>query len=102
MATDNTGSTNASGIFARSRVDDGINNNLDGVLVRQKMDDFQGVLNDSDGHELLTVVASLLHEAADKTLNDRARSLTESLLLVSSSGVRKVNSVVALACDVIL
>ncbi len=66
------------------------------------MDDFQSVLNDSDGHKLLTVVASLLHEAADETFNNWARSLTESLLLVSSCGVWKIDTVVTLARDVIL
>ena len=102
LSTDDTGTSDTSGILTRTGVDDGINNNLDGVLVRQQMDDLQCVLDNSASHNLLTRVATLLHQAARKALNDGARCLTESLLLVSASCVRKVSGMVSLACNVIL
>ena len=48
------------------------------------------MLHNSDSHELLSVVASVHHQGAGKTLNDWASSLTETADLETSSGVRKV------------
>lgn len=39
---------------------------LDGVLVGEKVDDFEGVGDDSDGHLLLTTVSSVHHQARAK------------------------------------
>jgi hypothetical protein len=59
-------------------------------------------LDNSDSHKLLSTVASLLHQTAHKTLNDWARGLAESLLLVPSGSVWQVNSMITLARNVIL
>lgn len=43
-------------------VDDGINNDLEGVEVSQEVDDIHGMLDNSDSHELLAVVAAVHHK----------------------------------------
>jgi len=60
------------------------------------------VLDDADGHELLSGVAALLHEAASQTLDDGAGGLAESLLLVATGGVGEERGVVTGAGDVVL
>jgi hypothetical protein len=40
--------------------------NLDGVLVGEEVDDLKGVSNNAGCHELLSVVAALHHQAAQK------------------------------------
>ena len=102
LTTDDTGTTDTGGILTRTRVDDGINDNLDGVLVGEEVDDLEGVLDNADGHELLAGVAALLHEAAGKTLNNGAGGLAESLLLIATGGVGKEGGVVTSAGDVVL
>jgi hypothetical protein len=47
-----------------------VNEDLDGVEVGEKVDDLESVSNDSDGHELLSVVSSLHHQRVDESLND--------------------------------
>ena len=36
---------------------------LDGVLLGNEVNDLESVLNNSDGHDLLTVVSAVHHEA---------------------------------------
>lgn len=50
----------------------GVNENLDGVLVGKEVNDLEGVGDDADGHELLSVVASLHHERVDEALDNLA------------------------------
>mmetsp|Transcript_20047 Transcript_20047/g.30346 ORF Transcript_20047/g.30346 Transcript_20047/m.30346 type:complete len:254 (+) Transcript_20047:232-993(+) len=95
-------SSNTSGIFPGTRINNGIHNNLDGVLVGKNVNDFKGVLNNTCSHNLLSGVSSLLHEAACKTLNNGARCLTETLHLVTSSSVWKISGMISLAGNVIL
>jgi hypothetical protein len=102
LTTDNTGTTDSCGVFPWTRVDNGVHHNLDGVLVREKMDDFQCVLDNSASHELLSRVTALLHQAARKSLNNGATSLAETLLLVASGSVRKIRGMVTFARNVIL
>jgi hypothetical protein len=71
-------------------------------LVSKKVDDFQSMLDNSACHQLLSAIASLAHQAADKALDDWARCLAKSLLLVSASSVWQVNGMISLARDVIL
>ncbi len=71
-------------------------------MFRLEVDDFQSVTDDAAGHELLSSVAALLHQAARKTLKDRTRGLTETLHLIASSSVREVRGMGALARNVIL
>jgi len=60
------------------------------------------VHDNADGHELLSIVAALAHEAADEAFHDGARGLAETLLLVSASGVWEENGMGSLAGNVIL
>jgi hypothetical protein len=69
-------------------VDNSINNDLNGVLVSQKMNDLHGVLYDAYSHQLLTVVATVHHEGVGQPLNDRALGLPEALNRVAPSSVR--------------
>lgn len=47
-------------------------NHLYGVLVREEVDDLEGVLDDASRHKLLTAVASLTHQRAAKALHNGA------------------------------
>jgi len=79
LATDGTSGTDTGGIFTGTGVDDGINENLDGVLVGEKVDDLESVLDDTDSHELLSVVAAVHHQGVGETLNNGALGLAETL-----------------------
>ena len=102
LATDDSGSTDTGGVLTGSGVDDGVNDDLDGVLVGEEVDDLEGVADDPVSHELLSVVAAVLHEGAGEALDDGAGGLAEPLLLVASGGVGSVGGVGALARDVVL
>ena len=65
LTTDGTLRTDTGGIFTGTSVDNSINQNLDGVLVGEEVDDFESVSDNSDGQELLAVVAALHHHAID-------------------------------------
>jgi len=41
----------------------GLTKDLYGVLLGNEVDDLESVLNNSDGHDLLTVVSAVHHEA---------------------------------------
>ena len=102
LATDDAGASDAGGVLPGTGVDDGIDDDLDGVLVSEEVDNLQGVLDDADGHELLSGGAALLHDAAGEALDDGAGGLAEALLLVPSSGVGEEGRMVAGAGDVVL
>ena len=53
---------------------------LDGVLLGHQEDQLAAVTHDTAGLHLLTVVASVHHDGAGQTLNDRALGLSEALL----------------------
>jgi hypothetical protein len=53
--------------------------------------DLEGVGNDADGHELLSVVTAVHHQRVGETLDDGALCLSESLLCVSAGGVGDVD-----------
>lgn len=53
--------------------------------------DLEGVGNDADSHELLSVVAAVHHEGVGQALDDGALSLAETLGSIAASGVRKVD-----------
>jgi hypothetical protein len=61
LSSDHSRATDARRVFPGTGVDNGIHDDLNGILVREQMDDFQGVLNDADGHELFTGVAAFFH-----------------------------------------
>ena len=75
-------------VLARAAVDDRVDEHLDRVGVGQQVDDLEGVLDDARGHQLLAVVAAVLHQRADEALSDRALRLAEAPLLVAAGGVR--------------
>lgn len=60
---------------------------LDRVLLSNKVDDLESVLDDSDSHDLFTVVSAVHHERVDQSLNDGHSSLCELLLGISASSV---------------
>jgi len=64
---------------------------LDGVGVSHKVDNLKGVLNNPNGHELLTVVTAVVHEAVHKALNNGALVLLEATLGITTSRVRDVH-----------
>mmetsp|Transcript_36978 Transcript_36978/g.55876 ORF Transcript_36978/g.55876 Transcript_36978/m.55876 type:complete len:255 (-) Transcript_36978:22-786(-) len=89
LTTDNTSRANSSGVLPRATVLDGLNVHLEGVLVREEVDDLEGMLDDADSHHLLAVVAAVHHHGAAQSLDDGAESLSELLLLEPALGVRK-------------
>ena len=66
------------------------------------MDDLKAVLNNSDGQELLTVVATVHHKAVNQTLNNGTLGLLEALGTIPRSGVGKVTGSLLLNGNVIL
>lgn len=57
----------------------------------RKTYDLEGVGDNADSHELLSVVAAVHHEGVGKTLNDGALGLAETLLGVAAGRVRQVD-----------
>lgn len=60
---------------------------LDGVLLGNEVDDLESVLNNSDGHDLLTVVSAVHHKGVNESLDNGHSGLGELLLGVSTGGV---------------
>jgi hypothetical protein len=61
------------------------------VSAQKSTHDLEGVGDNADGHDLLSVVAAVHHEGVGKTLNDGALGLAESLLGVTTSRVGEVD-----------
>mmetsp|Transcript_19572 Transcript_19572/g.59256 ORF Transcript_19572/g.59256 Transcript_19572/m.59256 type:complete len:215 (+) Transcript_19572:1073-1717(+) len=101
LAAHHTGGADAGGVLTGARVDDGVHEDLERVLIRGEVDDVQRVLDDAHGHHLLARVAALAHEGARHALHDRGERLTEALLLVAALGVRQVRGLLARDADVI-
>lgn len=66
------------------------------------MNDLEGVLDDADRHQLLTVVSASHHERVCQTFDDWALSLTETLDGETTCRVRQIASVFLLDGNVIL
>ena len=96
LTADGTLRTDTGGIFTGPSVNDGIDQNLDRVLVAEQVDDFECVGDNADGQELLAVVAALHHQAVDQALDDVHLRLLELLLGVAAGGVRQVDGVARL------
>lgn len=60
------------------------------------------MLDDAGGHDFLSRVAALFHEAAGEAFYDGARGLAEAFHLVTSGCVGEVGGMVSLAGNVIL
>jgi len=56
------------------------------------MDNFERVLDNTNSHQLLAVVAAVHHERADETLDDGAQSLAEAFDLVTTSSMWQIFS----------
>jgi len=65
---------------------------LDGILVSKKVDDFEGMCDNADCHELLAVVAALHHQTINQSLNNGHLCFLELLLGITSGSVRQVDS----------
>merc|ERR1719347_286524 len=102
LAPDCTSASNPSGILARPRVDNRVNDNLEGVLSREQVDYLEAVLHDSHGHQLLAVVSTVHHQGVDQSLNNGALGLTGSLSRIPASRVRKILGVLLLDSNVVL
>merc|ERR1719461_193552 len=59
LSPDGTGAANTGGVLAGSRVDDHVNEHLEGVLAGQQVDDLEAVLDNPDGQQLLAVVPAV-------------------------------------------
>ena len=61
------------------------------VFGSRKTYDLEGVSNDTDSKELLSVVAAVHHERVGQTLNDGALGLAETLGGITASSVGDVD-----------
>merc|ERR1719246_125426 len=102
LSSYDSSTSNTGRVFPRSRVDDSLNNNLDGVLVGEKVDNLESVLDDAACQEFLSRVTALTHQAACKTFYNRTGGLAKALLLVATSSVWEIGSMGGGTCDVVL
>lgn len=65
---------------------------LDRVLIRDEVDDLEGMAHNVDSEQLFASVPAGKHEGSHQTLHDRARRLAESATLVTLGSVRQVHS----------
>jgi hypothetical protein len=72
LTPDGTSASDTSRVFPRAGVDDRVNQDLDGVLVREQVNDFESVLDDPVGHEFLAVVTAVHHEGVGEAFDDGA------------------------------
>lgn len=63
LSSDGTLGSDSGRVFSWASVDNGVDEDLDWVLLGDEVDDLESVLDDSDGHDLFTVVSSVHHEA---------------------------------------
>jgi len=95
LSTDGTAGADTGGVFAGATVGDSVDEDLEGVEAGQEVDQVEGLLDESHGQLLLTVVAGAgNHHGADDTLDKGALDLLELLLLVAASGVGNVDLLV--------
>lgn len=88
LTLDTTAGTNTGGVFASTAVDDGVDDDLEGVFAGLELDDLEGLADDADALDLLTGVAAVEGNTADQTLDDGRGGLAEKLDLVAAGGVR--------------
>lgn len=72
LSPDSSLGSNPGGVFTGTSVDDGVDQHLDRVGVGKEVDDFESVGDDSDGHELFTVVSAVHHQAVKWDVNRSA------------------------------
>jgi len=91
LTTDGTGGSDTGAVFAGTAVHDGVNGDLDGVLVSHDVDNLEAVGDNSDSHELLAVVAAIHHERVGEALDDGALRFPEPLDGISAGRVGDVD-----------
>lgn len=92
LSADGTAGTDSGGVLTGTAVLDGVEEDLERVLAGEQVDDLKGLLEVTDGHLLLTILAaSANHELVDEALEDGAGNLLEALLLVLAGGVGNVD-----------
>jgi hypothetical protein len=92
LSTDHTTGSDTSGVLTGTTVGDSGDDNLNGVLAGEKVDQFEGLLDNFDSLLLFTVVSATGgHNHADEALHDRALSLLKPTLLVAASSVGNEN-----------
>ena len=79
LSPDGSGAADPGGVLAGPGVDHGVDEDLEGVLPSQQVDDLEAVLDDPDGEQLLAVVAAVHHEAVDQAFHHGALGLAEPL-----------------------
>ncbi len=102
MSSDGTTGTDSGRVLSGTTVLDGVNQDLNRVLVGQQVNDLERLLNDTDSELLFTVVSTLHHHGVNKSLNDGAGGLSETLLLITAGSVWEVHGSGILEGDVIL
>ena len=65
---------------------------VDAYLASEQVNNFKRVLDNTNSHQLLAVVATVHHERADETLDNWAQGLTEAFDLVATSSVWQIFS----------
>lgn len=78
LATDSSGATDASRVFPWTRIDDGVDQNLQWILSRQQVDDLKRMFDNFSGQQFLAVVSTMHHHRVRQSLHNRALSLSES------------------------
>merc|ERR1719445_880991 len=96
------GTTNPGAVLSGTGVDDGIDDDLEGVLPGKQVDDLEAMLHNPHRQQLLTIVSAVHHQRVAKTLNNRTLSLAEALGGIPSSGVGKVLGILLLHGNVVL
>lgn len=71
-------------------------------LSSEEVDDLERVLDNTDSHELLAVVATVHHEGVGQALHNGALGLAETLGSIASSWVGEVLGIVLLHSNIIL
>ena len=87
MSLNNTTRSNTSGVLSSTAVGNSIDDDLDRVLTGQEMNDVEGLLDNTDGLELLAVVSALSHHGVGESFDDGAGDLLELLSLVFAGSV---------------
>lgn len=70
-------------VFPSSSLLDGGDEHFKRVFACEKVDDFEGMLDDGESVALLACVASVEHQSACESLHDGAEGLPELLALIS-------------------
>lgn len=86
LSADHTTGTDTGRVLAGSTIADGVDEDLEGVLTGLEVDELESLLDDSDSHLLLSVVAALHHEGVKEALNNGAVHFLETSPLVAASG----------------